>query len=374
MSKHYLLPNSTIGIIGGGQLGRMMSLAAKSMGFRTIVLDPTPDSPTAQVADEQIIAAYDDKEALNQLAIKSDVVTYEFENIDYEALLTIEKEVSIPQGSELLSITQDRILEKAYLESCNVNIAPYVVVVEPSDIYEKINSLGYPAVLKTSRDGYDGKGQMIIHTESDIDKAGELLKYGSCVLEAWVPFDKEISVIVARNNRGQIETFPVSENIHRNNILHQSIVPARIEVEVEEEAANIAKRLAGFLRLQGVLAVEMFVTNAGAIYVNELAPRPHNSGHYTIEACNISQFTEHIRAICGLPLLKPELIKPAVMVNILGQHVTDVNNQMGDYPHWFIHYYGKREMKVNRKMGHLTILTKDTNDALTELAKTKIWE
>ncbi len=351
-----------------------MTLSAKAMGYRVIVLDPTFDSPCGQVCDEQIVAEYDDIKALRELAAKSDVVTYEFENVDYGALAKVEDMVKVPQGSELLSITQDRILEKAYLESVNVNIAPYAVVVDKEDILEQIKSIGYPAVVKTARGGYDGKGQVILRSEADVDKTLPVLKYGSCVLEAFIPFEKEVSVVVARNAAGQIETFPVSENVHRNNILHTSVVPAKLEADVHEEAQAIAVKLAEFLSLEGVLAVEMFVTASGALYVNELAPRPHNSGHYTIEACNISQFTQHIRAIVGLPLLKPELIKPAVMINILGQHVEGVNEQMGDYSRWYVHYYGKKEAKRDRKMGHITILANDPSAVLIDLEETKIWK
>ncbi|OER02484.1 5-(carboxyamino)imidazole ribonucleotide synthase, partial [Listeria monocytogenes] len=304
MDKKFLLTNSTIGIIGGGQLGRMLALAAKAMGYRIIVLDPTADCPAAQVSDEQIIADYDDKVALRELSEKADVVTYEFENIDYDALKMTQNLVSVPQGSELLSITQDRILEKAYLESANINIAPYAVIVEQDEIENEIKSIGYPAVLKTAQGGYDGKGQVVIHDARDIETAARLLRYGSCVLEAWIPFEKEISVVVARNLDGQIETFPVAENVHVNNILHTTMVPADVAADVYEEAEEIARKLAEVLQLCGVLAVEMFVTKSGAIYVNELAPRPHNSGHFTIEACSISQFTQHIRAIVGLPLVK----------------------------------------------------------------------
>ncbi|EUJ29216.1 phosphoribosylaminoimidazole carboxylase ATPase subunit [Listeria floridensis FSL S10-1187] len=374
MNKKYLLPNSTIGIIGGGQLGRMMALAAKAMGYRIVVLDPMVDSPAGQVSDEQIVANYDDRSALKELAVHADVVTYEFENVDYDALAAIENLVVIPQGTELLSITQDRILEKAYLESCNINIAPYAVVVDKEDILEQIKSIGYPAVLKTARGGYDGKGQFVLNDESDIESALPLLRYGSCVLEAFIPFEKEISVIVARNNSGQIETFPVSENVHHHNILHTSVVPAGIDADTDEEAHVIATKLAEYLKLEGVLAVEMFVTRSGALYVNELAPRPHNSGHYTIEACSISQFTQHIRAIAGLPLLKPELLKPAVMINILGQHVKGVNEAMGDYSRWFVHYYGKKEVKENRKMGHITVLTNNTDAVLEDISETQIWD
>ncbi len=374
LNKKFLLTNSTIGIIGGGQLGRMMALSAKAMGYRIIVLDPTEDCPAAQVSDEQIIADYDDKVALRELAEKAEVVTYEFENIDYDALKMTQDLVDVPQGAELLSITQDRILEKAYLESANINIAPYAIIVDKEEIETEIKSIGYPAVLKTAQGGYDGKGQVVLHDADDIEKAARLLRYGSSVLEAWIPFEKEISIVVARGKDGQVETFPVAENVHVNNILHTTIAPADVSADVHEEAEEIAKKLADVLQLCGVLAVEMFVTKSGAIYVNELAPRPHNSGHFTIEACSISQFTQHIRAIVGLPLIKPELLKPALMINILGQHVEAVNEKMIDYPHWFVHYYGKKDTKINRKMGHVTVLTEDPRIVLTDIENAQIWK
>ncbi len=374
LNKKFLLTNSTIGIIGGGQLGRMMALSAKAMGYRIIVLDPTEDCPAAQVSDEQIIADYDDKVALRELAEKADLVTYEFENIDYDALKMTQDLVDVPQGAELLSITQDRILEKAYLESANINIAPYAIIVDKEEIETEIKSIGYPAVLKTAQGGYDGKGQVVLHDADDIERAARLLRYGSSVLEAWIPFEKEISIVVARGKDGQVETFPVAENVHVNNILHTTIAPADVSADVHEEAEEIAKKLADVLQLCGVLAVEMFVTKSGAIYVNELAPRPHNSGHFTIEACSISQFTQHIRAIVGLPLIKPELLKPALMINILGQHVDAVNERMVDYPHWFVHYYGKKEAKINRKMGHVTVLTDEPRIVLADIEKAQIWK
>ncbi len=374
LNKKFLLTNSTIGIIGGGQLGRMMALSAKAMGYRIIVLDPTKDCPAAQVSDEQIIADYDDKVALRELAEKAEVVTYEFENIDYDALKMTQDLVDVPQGAELLSITQDRILEKAYLESANINIAPYAIIVDKEEIETEIKSIGYPAVLKTAQGGYDGKGQVVLHDADDIEKAARLLRYGSSVLEAWIPFEKEISIVVARGKDGQVETFPVAENVHVNNILHTTIAPADVSADVHEEAEEIAKKLADVLQLCGVLAVEMFVTKSGAIYVNELAPRPHNSGHFTIEACSISQFTQHIRAIVGLPLIKPELLKPALMINILGQHVEAVNEKMIDYPHWFVHYYGKKDAKINRKMGHVTVLTEEPRIVLADIEKAQIWK
>ncbi|GHU61399.1 N5-carboxyaminoimidazole ribonucleotide synthase [Clostridia bacterium] len=373
MSRDILEPNSTIGIIGGGQLGRMMALAAKFMGYRIVVLDPSPDSPCGQVADQKIIANYTDGQALKKLAEMADVLTYEFENVNVKALQKIENQVNVPQGSRLLEITQDRILEKQYLSSCQVKLAPYVVVNDQTDLLQAICSLDYPVILKTVRGGYDGKGQVLLRSEEDLEQALNLFQQGICVLEKQIALEKEISVVVTGNRNGQIEVFPVSENIHQNHILHQSIVPARISSTLAEKVENLAKKIAESLSLQGNLAIEMFVSKAGELLVNELAPRPHNSGHYTIEACNISQFAQHIRAIVGLPLLKPKLNTAVVMVNILGQHVQEVLEQRGKNPHWFVHFYGKKERKENRKMGHLTILTEDVEKVQEELEKTKIW-
>lgn len=368
-----ILPGQTIGIIGGGQLGRMMALAAKAQGFRIAVLDPVEDSPCGQVADYKIVDAYDSITAIKQLAQVSDVITYEFENIDAAALDWLKKNANVPQGSELLEVTQDRIKEKQAIEQAGVKVAPYKIVEEPIDIREGLSELGYPAVLKTARGGYDGKGQYVIKESSQIEEAELLLNNGPCVLESWIPFEKEISVIVTRSQKGENTVFPVSENIHVNNILHESIVPARITEYAKDLAIEKANKLAEFLNLTGTLAVEMFLAANDEIYINELAPRPHNSGHYTIEACETSQFEQHIRAICNWPLASTRLLRPAVMVNILGEHQEQIINKIGELQDWKIHLYGKEDPKEKRKMGHATLLRSSVEIALDEIENTNIW-
>lgn len=373
LDKTFIKPGKTIGIIGGGQLGRMMALAAKEAGYKIAVLDPTPSSPCGQVADIEITATYDDKQALQKLAKISDVITFEFENIDYNALQWLTEIAYVPQGAEIIRITQDRILEKNALEHSGVKVAPYWVIETVEDLENGAEQLGFPCVLKTARGGYDGKGQYVLKNEEDIYEASAILHHGNCVLESWVPFEKEVSVIVTRNVSGEMKCFPIGENIHVNNILHETIVPARTTDEVMKNAYTLAEKIADHLNLVGTLAVEMFLTRDGELFINELAPRPHNSGHYTIEACAISQFAQHVRAICNWPLREPHLLSPVIMVNILGQHVDKVIKQIPQQPQWSIHLYGKEEPKCQRKMGHVTVLTDDVENTLLEIEQSTIW-
>lgn len=373
LCKTFLPPGATIGIIGGGQLGKMMTLAAKEAGFRVVILEPTADSPAGQVADEEIVAPYDDREALAQLSEKSDVITYEFENIDYEGLRWLTEQAYVPQGAELIRIIQDRINEKQALRDAGVQVAPYVVVRNEEDLHHGIETIGYPSVLKTSRGGYDGKGQVVIREKEDVEDAKKLLQHSACVLEAWIPFDRELSIIITRGTNGDLEYSPIAENKHINNILHTTIVPAHISPSVEKTIHTMAEKIAEHLQLVGTLAIELFLTKQDEVYVNELAPRPHNSGHYSIEACEISQFAQHIRAICGWPLRKPKLLKPAIMVNVLGQHMDSVIKAIPQHPEWSVHFYGKAKVKENRKMGHITILTDNLEETLQNLKTTGIW-
>lgn len=373
LTNKLILPGQTIGIIGGGQLGRMMAIAAKAQGFRIAVLDPTEDCPCSQVADQSIIGAYSDIEAIKKLANVSDVITYEFENIDAECLRWLNENTYVPQGVKLLEITQDRIKEKEAIQQANVEVAPFAVIEKAEDIEEQINILGLPAVLKTARGGYDGKGQFVIKKIEEVKEAAQLLQSGTCVLEKWIPFEKEISVIVNRNSTGETAVFPVGENIHRDNILHETIVPARISEKAKESAIQKAIQLAEAFQLVGTLAVEMFLTSE-TIYVNELAPRPHNSGHYTIEACETSQFEQHIRAVCNWPLASTELLKPAVMVNILGEHQASVIEKIPEVKDWKIHLYGKKEAKEKRKMGHVTLLRHSVEEAIKDIEQSNIWQ
>lgn len=380
-------PGSTVGVLGGGQLGRMMALAGSNLGYRFVTLDPTPESPCGQVA-RQIVAGYGDRSAAQQLAAQADVITYEFENVDADVAALLEEQSYVPQGSRLLYTTQHRLREKAAIEAAGVPVAPYEQVRSEDGLREAVIKLGLPAVLKTATGGYDGKGQWVIRTEAEIAEAYATLSQGGTelVLEQFISFEKELSVIAARSPRGEIQTFPVAENIHVDNILHVSIVPARIAPEIQEEARKLASRIAESMGAAGLLAVEMFLTQDGRLYVNELAPRPHNSGHYTMEACATSQFEQHVRAICNLPLGEPALRTPVVMVNVLGEHLQDIERAVAT-GQWGgaelpatgksvipkVHLYGKQGSAPKRKMGHVNLLCNEVQDGLDFIQQTKIW-
>ncbi|QYR21178.1 5-(carboxyamino)imidazole ribonucleotide synthase [Paenibacillus sp. sptzw28] len=377
-----ILPGSTIGILGGGQLGRMMAHAGSAMGYRFVTLDPTADAPCGQVA-EQIVADYDNREAARELAKRADVITYEFENVDADVAAMLMKESYVPQGSELLYTTQHRLREKRAIEAAGVQVAPYSEIRSADELRSAVARFGLPCVLKTATGGYDGKGQWVIRSEAEIDEAFETLSRArtELVLERFIRFDKELSVIAARNPQGEIRTFPASENVHVENILHLSIVPARIEESVQSEARRLAARIAEGLGVVGLVAVELFLTAEGELFVNELAPRPHNSGHYTMEACRTSQFEQHVRAICGLPLGDTSLLTPVVMVNVLGEHVEPLLERMAEADQAAqrlevapkVHMYGKHEAKDKRKMGHVNVLAADVDTALDWISETNIW-
>lgn len=370
-----ILPPATIGILGGGQLGRMMALSAKAMGYEIATLDPTRNSPCAQVADKHIIAPFDSIEGAEELASVSDVITYEFENISAEVAERLAKNSALPQGYELLYTTQNRLREKRAIENAGGIVAPYRTVHTSEDLQQAITELGYPAVLKTAEGGYDGKGQYVLKTAEQIEHAKNEVENSQreWILERFVNFSREISVIVARNKSGHIATFPIAENIHRENILHVSIAPARISIQLNERAVSMAKAIAESFNLIGLLAIEMFVTDDD-IYINELAPRPHNSGHYTMQACTTSQFEQHIRAVCNLPLAHVAVSQPTVMVNILGEHLEQVISLLPSLkPSMKLHLYGKAEAKEKRKMGHLNVMADSTEAALEHIRQLNIW-
>ncbi|MCL2680127.1 MAG: 5-(carboxyamino)imidazole ribonucleotide synthase [Coriobacteriia bacterium] len=359
MSKT-ILPPALIGIIGGGQLGRMMALAARQMGYKIAVLEPGLDSPLAQIADIEINAAYDDAAALADLLAICDVVTYEFENIPYAAVQAVEDQGYLPQGHRPLMIAQNRLREKDAINNCGFLTAPYADVANEDLLHAAISEIGYPAVLKTVSGGYDGKGQWSLTSDEDLEQARQHVKDQHCILEGFVPFDKECSVIVCRSTTGDTRAFPLIENVHANSILQLSTLPAQVDEVVAIKAQNLAESLIEQLDLVGTLAIEMFVVG-DEILVNELAPRPHNSGHLTIDACDVSQFEQHIRAICGLPLIEPQLLRPATMVNLLGQQIDYAIDkwQTPEFATSELHLYGKEENKRDRKVGHLTFLHQD---------------
>lgn len=369
-------PGATIGILGGGQLGRMIALAGRAMGYRFVTMDPTEDAPCGQTADRQIVARYDDVDAAMQLAAVSDVISYEFENVDAQVAEVLESHAYVPQGSRLLRITQNRIREKTAIQEMGIPVAPFRVVASLADLQEAVRELGLPAVMKTATGGYDGKGQWVLKREEELEEAFETLaKAGAeLIVEQFVPFELELSVIAARNPDGELAVFPTAENIHQDNILHLTIVPARVSEEVRERAEKIARTIVDKLDVVGLLAIEMFLTADGQLFVNELAPRPHNSGHYTMEACVTSQFEQHVRAVCNLPLGSTELLSPVVMVNILGEHLQPVLDRVDELPRSAkLHLYGKAESKEKRKMGHLNVLAPSVDEALHLIDKLEIW-
>ena len=366
-----VLPGGTLGVVGGGQLGRMFTLDARRMGYRVMVLDPDPESPTGQVADDRIVAPYTDASAVQQLVERCDVVTYEFENVDADAVATSEASGFVRPGSHVLRVAQHRLIEKGALAENGFPVAEYAAVDTMADMVKAVEQIGTPAVLKTATSGYDGKGQIVLRSAVDMREAHSRLRQQSValILESFVPFDMEISVIAARGPDGDVVCFPPSENQHVDGILDVSIVPARISDEVREAATKLASGIADALDVVGLVAVEMFVPTDGELLVNEIAPRPHNSGHYTQDGCATSQFEQLVRAICGLPLGSTELLSPVVMVNLFG----DVWADAGGTPDWdaalgvrgaVLHLYGKAEARIGRKMAHINVTAPDVETAL----------
>ncbi|CAH1851630.1 5-(carboxyamino)imidazole ribonucleotide synthase [Convivina intestini] len=359
-----ILPPATIGIIGGGQLGQMMALAAKSMGYKIGVLDPDQACSAGQVADFQVVAAYDDAKAVASLAQASDLLTYEFENVSIETLQTVIR--PIPQGERLLEITSNRIAEKTFIkEVAQVAVTDFQAVKSKADFTTALAQIGYPAILKTSHGGYDGHGQWNVNAASDAQRLLADFPAGELILEARVAFDKELSIMVTRDAQGKLTTWPIAQNFHQNHILHRSYAPAAISDTQAQKIESIAHKIAVALNLQGVLGIELFVTEQ-EIWVNELAPRPHNSGHYTIEACNISQFEGHIRSITGLTLPPITQEQPAMMLNLLGEDIIAARQALVDHPEWHFHDYGKGTIRPQRKMGHITVIGDSAIKALEQ--------
>lgn len=366
-----ILPPATIGIVGGGQLGQMLALSAKSMGYKVGILDPTLDAPAAQVADFQITADYDDEAALVKLAQRSAVLTYEFENVAEETLQKVTAYTSLPQGINLLHVSGQRLREKSFLKNIQVPVTNFASVTDESSLQVAIEKIGYPALLKTVSGGYDGHGQLDINNPSDISKASQLYEQVPCILEARQAFQAEASMMVTRDLNKQIYTFPLVTNQHKNHILHTTIAANQFSDTLRYKAKTYAEKIANELDLYGVLGIEFFVINDHELVVNELAPRPHNSGHYTIEACNISQFEAHIRSICGLPIPNIKQEQPAVMRNLLGNDLTLARELFKKHPEWHFHDYGKSEIRPQRKLGHITVVGTDVDELLATTAMLK---
>ena len=348
-------PGGTIGILGDGQLGRMMAIAAAEMGYKTHIFGQDATGPAAQVATKMTVADYTDEAALAKFADDVGAVTLEFENIPTETLSFLEARVPVRPGKNVLEVTQDRHLEKSFVNNLGAPTAQFCNVESLDDLREGIGRIGTPCILKTRRFGYDGKGQVKIDNATEIDEAWRAIGEQPSILEGFVAFELEISVIVARDIRGSIKSFIPVENIHKNHILDVTLAPANILESVATHAEELAHRIADRLDLVGLIAVEMFVTADGEVLINELAPRPHNSGHWTIEGCATSQFHQSIRAACGLPLGNPARHSNALMRNLIGNDA-DHWQEILDHPDMKLHLYGKAEARAGRKMGHVTRL------------------
>lgn len=351
-----LPPGSVIGILGGGQLGRMIALAAAGLGYRCHVYCPEPDAPAAEVAAEATCAGYGDRSALAGFAAAVDAVTLEFENIPVETVEAIGETTPVRPGAGALAVAQDRVAEKAFLNRIGVATARYATIGSAGDLAREMAAIGAPAILKSARLGYDGKGQRAIRANSDPEQAWRALGAERAILEAHVDFAREVSVVLARGLDGATAAFDTVENEHENGVLRTSRVPARVSPEVRREARSVAGRIARALDYVGVLAVEFFVTREDAVLVNEIAPRVHNSGHWTLDACAASQFEQAVRAVCGLPLADPARHSDAAMTNILGAEVADWHGVLAE-PGACLHLYGKAEARPGRKMGHVTRLS-----------------
>jgi 5-(carboxyamino)imidazole ribonucleotide synthase len=360
-----LPPGSTIGIVGGGQLGRMSALAARPLGFRVIVLDPQEDCPASGVADYHLIAPFDDARALDELARESDVVTFEFENVPAAGLERLRALAPVHPSPEVLATCRDRELEKTFLVKHGFPVAAHRFASWASELEDAARALGTPSVAKATTLGYDGKSQALLESPEDAARVFQAIGSDRVVLERLVPFDAELSVSVARNERGEHRSFAPSRNAHSQHVLDVTTVPAGFPAAVERRAMEIADGIADALELVGVLAVELFLVGDDLL-VNELAPRPHNSYHHSIESCVTSQFEQHVRSICGLPLGDTRLVRPAAMANLLG------DLWAGGEPQWsrvlgasdaHLHLYGKRDPRPGRKMAHLTVLDDDAATA-----------
>jgi 5-(carboxyamino)imidazole ribonucleotide synthase len=368
-----ILPNSTIGMLGGGQLGRMFVSAAHNLGYRVIVLEPDPYSPAGLIADEHIITAYDDPYAMAALVQQCAVITTEFENIPAQILETLSASCPVHPSAACVEKAQDRKVEKAFILSCGLLPVPYGSISTYSEIAPAVNKINFPAIMKTARFGYDGKGQARVSSLEEVQQAYNNFERQPCVLEQMIDLKCEISVILARNETGQSHCFPVAENIHIDGILHQSIVPARVDNDIMQAATVAAKRIADKMGYIGVLAVEFFISQKDELLVNEIAPRTHNSGHYSMDACITSQFEQQVRAICGLPFADSRLLSPVVMTNMLGDlwdlsletptlNTTPILNSGSSK----LHLYAKRAARAGRKMGHFNTLADSTDEAQAE--------
>ena len=362
-----ILPNSTIGVLGSGQLGRMFAIAARRMGYRVHTFSPDFDTPTGQVSDFEVCAEYEDLDAVREFARNVDAITFEFENVPFATVEAAAEFAPVRPRGEVLHTTQNRLREKTFLSQNRFPVADFRYVQTIEELKTAVSEIGLPCVLKTAGFGYDGKGQAKIKTAEDVETAFAQIGGQEAVVESFVDFEKEVSVVAARDLNGNFADWGVIENAHQNHILDVSFAPAFVEEKVWREAIEISRAILEKLEVVGVLCVEFFLTEDGKLLVNELAPRPHNSGHLTFDACQTSQFEQQLRAVCGLPLGSTEFLRPAAMANLLGDlwETGEPDWQRAlEFPNLKLHLYGKSEARAGRKMGHLTALSDTAEQAV----------
>lgn len=367
-----ILPGATLGMLGGGQLGRMFTTAAQTMGYKVIVLEPDTNSPAGMIANQHICAKYDDEEALTKLAQACDAITTEFENIPATTLAFLESKTVVHPSSSALAKTQNRITEKEFISSLGIAVAPFIAIRNENDFNNIEGKITFPAILKLANFGYDGKGQVTCHNLDDVKQAFADLKQAECVLEQRINLEREVSTVLARSQLGDITNFPIAENVHVNGILHSTTLPSVIDEAQTQAVIEMADKIAEGLDYVGTMAVEFFISKEGDILANEIAPRPHNSGHFTLDACQTSQFEQQVRMLCNLPSGNCELTTPVVMINLLGDvwGKTEPNwYELLSVPNNKLHLYGKLEARPGRKMGHFNVLAKTTERA-TQIANT----
>lgn len=365
-----ILPNSTIGVFGSGQLGRMFAIEARKLGYRVATFSPESDTPTGQISDIEITASYEDLNAVEHFAKSVDVVTFEFENVPSACIETAAKFVQVHPKGEVLYTTQNRLREKTFLSRNGFPVTPFKHI----KTLEDFESATFPSVLKTAGFGYDGKGQAKLKSADDIETAFANLNYQEAVLESFVEFEKEVSVVCARDAKGNFAHFGVIENAHSNHILDVSFAPAIVSEKTFREAVEITRNIADKFEYVGTMCVEFFLTKDEKLLVNEIAPRPHNSGHLTIDACVTNQFEQQVRAVCGLPLGSTEYLRPAAMANLLGDVWQNGEPDWANalkFPNVKLHLYGKAEARIGRKMGHLTALAESVEKAVENVKRAK---
>jgi 5-(carboxyamino)imidazole ribonucleotide synthase len=368
---HLIEPGATLGVLGGGQLGKLFTAAAQRLGYRVTVWDPDPDAPALKAADYPLPAPFSDPAALTQFSELAAAATYEWENVPVGLATVLEQRIPLRPSSRILGTLQNRFAQKSFLHEQDFPVAAFRHVLSPEQLPDTADSLGYPCVCKTATAGYDGKGQWrLANRDEAVELAAQLARGTSglqWIVEEWIGFEKELSVVVARAGDGEFRTYPVSENTHENGILITSRVPARIPATLAAAACILAVSVIEALDGIGVFCVELFLAQ-GRFLINEVAPRPHNSGHYTLDACTVSQFEQQVRALCGLPLGEIRLLSPAVMVNLIGEAFTHAMTGAALHtvtaaPGSVLHVYGKREVRPGRKMGHITILREQADEA-----------